>query len=58
MTIFEALHAVGGVLRYGIPEFRLPKEILDLETERIKALGVRDLHELRDRPDRNHRRAL
>jgi glutamate synthase (NADPH/NADH) small chain len=40
VTIFEALHAVGGVLRYGIPEFRLPKEILDLETERIKALGV------------------
>jgi len=40
VTIFEALHAVGGVLRYGIPEFRLPKEILDLETERIRALGV------------------
>ena len=40
VTIFEALHAVGGVLRYGIPEFRLPKEILDTETERIKALGV------------------
>lgn len=40
VTIFEALHAVGGVLRYGIPEFRLPKEILDVETERIKALGV------------------
>jgi len=41
VTIFEALHAVGGVLRYGIPEFRLPKEILDLETDRIKALGVK-----------------
>ncbi|MEK7248920.1 MAG: NADPH-dependent glutamate synthase [Bacteroidota bacterium] len=40
VTIFEALHAVGGVLRYGIPEFRLPKDILDVETERIKALGV------------------
>lgn len=40
VTIFEALHAVGGVLRYGIPEFRLPRKILDLETERIKALGV------------------
>ena len=40
VTVFEALHAVGGVLRYGIPEFRLPKEILDLETQRIKALGV------------------
>ncbi len=40
VTVFEALHAVGGVLRYGIPEFRLPKEILSLETDRIKALGV------------------
>ena len=43
VTIFEALHAVGGVLRYGIPEFRLPKEILDIETQRIEALGVRIL---------------
>lgn len=41
VTIFEALHAVGGVLRYGIPEFRLPRYILDLETERIKLLGVK-----------------
>ncbi len=41
VTIFEALHAVGGVLRYGIPEFRLPRTILDLETDRIKALGVK-----------------
>lgn len=40
ITVFEALHAVGGVLRYGIPEFRLPRYILDMETERIKALGV------------------
>ena len=40
VTVFEALHAVGGVLRYGIPEFRLPKRILDEETERIRALGV------------------
>ena len=40
VTVFEALHAAGGVLRYGIPEFRLPRYILDLETERIKALGV------------------
>jgi glutamate synthase (NADPH/NADH) small chain len=40
VSVFEALHAVGGVLRYGIPEFRLPKEILDIETDRIKALGV------------------
>lgn len=40
VSIFEALHAVGGVLRYGIPEFRLPRKILELETDRIKALGV------------------
>jgi glutamate synthase (NADPH/NADH) small chain len=38
--VFEALHATGGVLRYGIPEFRLPKAILDLEVERLQALGV------------------
>lgn len=40
VTVFEALHAVGGVLRYGIPEFRLPRRILDIETDRIRALGV------------------
>jgi glutamate synthase (NADPH/NADH) small chain len=40
VTVFEALHATGGVLRYGIPEFRLPKRIVDEETERIRALGV------------------
>lgn len=40
VTIFEALHAVGGVLRYGIPQFRLPKEILEAEVEYIKSLGV------------------
>lgn len=40
VTIFEALHDTGGVLRYGIPEFRLPKAILDKEVEYIKELGV------------------
>ncbi|MEK9138274.1 MAG: NADPH-dependent glutamate synthase [Bacteroidota bacterium] len=40
VTIFEALHAAGGVLRYGIPEFRLPRKILDVEVNRIMALGV------------------
>lgn len=40
VTIFEALHATGGVLRYGIPEFRLPKKILEREVEYVKALGV------------------
>ncbi len=40
VTIYEALHAPGGVLRYGIPEFRLPKGILDWEIGLLKALGV------------------
>jgi glutamate synthase (NADPH/NADH) small chain len=40
VTIFEALHDTGGVLRYGIPEFRLPKKIVDQEVEAIKELGV------------------
>ncbi len=40
VTIYEALHAPGGVLRYGIPEFRLPKEILDWEIGVLKAMGV------------------
>jgi len=38
--IFEALHDTGGVLRYGIPEFRLPKEIIDTEVARLASLGV------------------
>jgi glutamate synthase (NADPH/NADH) small chain len=40
VTIFEALHAAGGVLTYGIPEFRLPKEIVQKEIESIIAQGV------------------
>jgi len=40
VTIFEALHAVGGVLRYGIPPFRLPRTVLDKEVECLKELGV------------------
>jgi glutamate synthase (NADPH/NADH) small chain len=40
VTIFEALHAPGGVLMYGIPEFRLPKEIVNSEVDYIKKLGV------------------
>ena len=40
VTIFEALHKTGGVLRYGIPEFRLPRTILDREVEYVKNLGV------------------
>lgn len=40
VTIFEALHDAGGVLIYGIPEFRLPKEIVRAEVEYVKKLGV------------------
>lgn len=40
VTIFEALHMAGGVLVYGIPEFRLPKKIVETEIENLKKLGV------------------
>lgn len=40
VTVFEALHTAGGVLVYGIPEFRLPKAIVAKEVETLKALGV------------------
>jgi glutamate synthase (NADPH/NADH) small chain len=40
VTIFEAFHAPGGVLVYGIPEFRLPKDIVQAEVDRLKAGGV------------------
>jgi len=41
VTIFEALHAPGGVLMYGIPEFRLPKKLVQKEIEAVTNLGVR-----------------
>lgn len=40
VTVYEALHKVGGVLVYGIPEFRLPKRIVRREVDNLKALGV------------------
>lgn len=40
VTVFEALHSLGGVLRYGIPEFRMPKEILDAEVGMLEKMGV------------------
>ena len=40
VTVFEALHLAGGVLVYGIPEFRLPKDIVQKEIDGLKALGV------------------
>ncbi|MDR1738272.1 MAG: NADPH-dependent glutamate synthase [Candidatus Symbiothrix sp.] len=41
VTVFEALHEIGGVLKYGIPEFRLPNRIVDVEIENLKAAGVK-----------------
>ena len=41
VTIFEALHECGGVLMYGIPEFRLPKRIVNREVEYVRSLGVK-----------------
>ena len=40
VTVFEALHEIGGVLKYGIPEFRLPNRIVDKEIEGLRTLGV------------------
>lgn len=41
VTVFEALHELGGVLRYGIPEFRLPNEIVDVEIDGLRKMGVK-----------------
>lgn len=41
VTVFEALHELGGVLRYGIPEFRLPNEIVDVEIDVLAKMGVK-----------------
>ena len=41
VTVFEALHELGGVLRYGIPEFRLPNNIVDIEIDGLKKMGVK-----------------
>ncbi len=40
VTVFEALHEVGGVLKYGIPEFRLPNKIVDVEIDNLARMGV------------------
>jgi len=40
VTIFESLHSAGGVLRYGIPSFRLPREVLEREIDYVRSLGV------------------
>jgi glutamate synthase (NADPH/NADH) small chain len=41
VTVFEAFHEPGGVLRYGIPEFRLPNDVIDAEIDNLRKLGVR-----------------
>jgi glutamate synthase (NADPH/NADH) small chain len=41
VTIYESLHDTGGVLRYGIPEFRLPKKVLNIEIDKLKNLGMK-----------------
>ncbi len=41
VTVFEALHEIGGVLKYGIPEFRLPNSIVDVEIRNLEQLGVK-----------------
>ena len=43
VIVFEALHEVGGVLKYGIPEFRLPNKIVDVEIDNLKKMGVQFL---------------
>ena len=40
VTVFEALHEIGGVLKYGIPEFRLPNKIVDVEIDNLRKIGV------------------
>ncbi|MCF0189668.1 MAG: NADPH-dependent glutamate synthase [Marinilabiliaceae bacterium] len=41
VTVFEALHEIGGVLKYGIPEFRLPNAIVDVEIDNLRKMGVK-----------------
>lgn len=41
LTVYEALHEIGGVLKYGIPEFRLPNHIVDIEIENLVKIGVK-----------------
>ncbi|MDR0427846.1 MAG: NADPH-dependent glutamate synthase [Dysgonamonadaceae bacterium] len=41
VTVYEALHEIGGVLKYGIPEFRLPNEIVDVEIDMLRKMGVK-----------------
>ena len=57
VTVYEALHAAGGVLVYGIPEFRLPKAIVQQEVDGLKELGVDIETQHGHRQSADHRRA-
>ncbi|MCM1292922.1 MAG: NADPH-dependent glutamate synthase [Bacteroides sp.] len=46
VTVFEALHQIGGVLKYGIPEFRLPNSIVDREITNLQAMGVKFMRDV------------
>lgn len=46
VTVYEALHQIGGVLKYGIPEFRLPNSIVDAEIDTLRALGVKFVNDI------------
>ncbi len=46
VTVYEALHEIGGVLKYGIPEFRLPNAIVDAEIDTLRALGVKFIKDI------------
>ena len=46
VTVFEALHEIGGVLKYGIPEFRLPNEIVDVEIDILRKMGVQFMNNI------------
>lgn len=46
VTVYEALHQIGGVLKYGIPEFRLPNEIVDAEIDSLRRLGVKFINDV------------
>ena len=41
VTVYEAFHQPGGVLKYGIPDFRLPNEVIDAEIDKLVKLGIR-----------------
>lgn len=49
VTIFDAMPKLGGMLRYGIPEYRLPKEVLDAEIDIIRSMGVEIIPNTKDR---------